>query len=462
LRSLIALHLRDGRARQAFEILERAKAQVLLGYLTNRDTLRWSQDDSRNRQLLDQLNRLRVEHERFYVLAHPLPGSAAEDAMPPDAALAESKTLEREMRMIIEQLYLQSGEELEARRAPNASFDDIQHAVGSESLLVEYYVDDADLWAFALDGCTITFHRLPINAGDVSKLLSQLRMNVTVALGQHARGPLAKSLLGAAQRILRRLYDGLIEPLMLERSGRLRLLLVPYGPLHYLPFHLLFDGAAYLIEKFEVVILPAANVALRPPPQREPGALVLTHSWDGRLPQTLSEGRMVQDVLGGRLFAEDATRRAVLQSPPVQVLHIAAHGEHRLDQPDLSYLRLAEGQLYSDDLLQHDLSYELVTLSACETGRSRAAAHDELIGLGRGFLYAGAGSLLVSLWQVDDTSTYHLMEGFYRALHAGAPKGAALQNAQKEMLAELPGMHPAHWGAFQLIGDAGPLSGPVH
>jgi CHAT domain-containing protein len=462
LRSLISLHLRHGREREAFETLERAKAQVLLGYLTNRDALRWSQDDARNRVLLDQLNRLRAEHQRFYGLAHRLPGSAEQDAMPPNAALAESKTREREMRAIIEQLYLQSGEGLEAHRPANASFDDIQRAVRSESLLVEYYVDGAGLWAFVLDGCTITARRLPIDAGAVSQLLSQLRMNVTVVLGQDARSPLASRLLGTARRILQRLYDGLIGPLMLDQSRRRRLLLVPYGPLHYLPFHLLFDGAVYLIEKFEVVILPAANVALRPAPRREPGALVLTHSWDGRLPQTLPEGRMVQAVMGGALYAEEAARRAVLQAPPAQVLHIAAHGEHRLDQPELSYLQLADGQLYADDLLQHDLSYELVTLSACETGRAKAAAHDELIGLGRGFLYSGAGSLLVSLWQVDDTSTYRLMDGFYRALHAGMPKGEALRNAQREMLLEQPGLHPAHWGAFQLIGDAGPLSGPAH
>ena len=460
LRALIALYLRDGRAREAFETLERAKAQVLLGYLANREALRWSQDDARNRPLIGRLNRLREEHQRFYALAHRLPGGADQVDIPEDVALAETKTREREMRAVIEQLYLQSGEGLGGRLAANASSEDIQRAVGEENLMVEYYADGANLWAFCLDGRTITAHRLPIDAPAVSQLLSQLRMNVTVALGQVSRSPLAKSLLGSARRILRRLYDGLIEPLLLDRSGRRRLLVVPYGPLHYLPFHLLFDGAAYLIEKFEVVILPAANMALRPPPRRRPGALVLTHSWDGRLPQTLPEGRMVQDVMGGALYAEEATRRSVLQAPPAQVLHIAAHGEHRLDQPDLSYLQLADGQLYADDLLQHDLSYELVTLSACETGRAKAAAHDELIGLGRGFLYAGAGSLLVSLWQVDDTSTYRLMEGVYRALHAGVPKGAALRNAQREILSEQPALHPAHWGAFQLIGDAGPLSKP--
>jgi CHAT domain-containing protein len=85
-------------------------------------------------------------------------------------------------------------------------------------------------------------------------------------------------------------------------------------------------------------------------------------------------------------------------------------------------------------------------------------ASDELIGLGRGFLYAGAGALLVSLWPVADVSTLGLMERFYRALRAGESKAAALRCAQRMTLAEDRHLHPAHWGAFELIGDPGALS----
>jgi len=124
----------------------------------------------------------------------------------------------------------------------------------------------------------------------------------------------------------------------------------------------------------------------------------------------------------------------------------------------MSYLQLADGQLYADDMLQQDMSYELVTLSACETGRANIAASDELIGLGRGFLYAGAGALLVSLWQVADTSTLYFMERMYKALRTGASKAAAVREAQRSMLVDEPWFHPAFWGAFQLIGDDRPLS----
>jgi CHAT domain-containing protein len=257
---------------------------------------------------------------------------------------------------------------------------------------------------------------------------------------------------------LRRLHAALLEPLAQRLRGRRRLVIVPYAALHYLPFHLLHTGAAYLIEQHEVVVLPAAGLATRPRVARPAGARVLAHSWDGRLEQTLAEAQTVQRLLGGRAHIEGAARRAVLRSRPAQVLHIAAHGEHRLDQPDLSYIQLADGQLYTDDLLQHDLSYELVTLSACETGRANVAAGDELIGLGRGFLYAGACALITSLWQVADDMALALMERMYTSLRSGASKAAALRNAQRALLIEQPQLHPAFWGAFQLVGDAGPLS----
>ena len=78
--------------------------------------------------------------------------------------------------------------------------------------------------------------------------------------------------------------------------------------------------------------------------------------------------------------------------------------------------------------------------------------------MGRGFLYAGAGALITSLWRVADDTTITLMQGIYAALHMGCSKAAALRAAQRAVLAEAPDLHPAFWGAFQLMGDAGPLS----
>ena len=115
--------------------------------------------------------------------------------------------------------------------------------------------------------------------------------------------------------------------------------------------------------------------------------------------------------------------------------------------------------MYADGTLQQDMSYELVTTSACETGRANVAASDELIGLGRGCLYAGA--LLVYMWQVPDIPTLYFMERFYWALRNGVSKGSALRQPQIFMLNEESWLHPAFWGAFQLIGDDRLLSVPL-
>ena len=96
------------------------------------------------------------------------------------------------------------------------------------------------------------------------------------------------------------------------------------------------------------------------------------------------------------------------------------------------------------------LNAELVTLGACQTGINERSRGDELIGLTRAFLYAGAPSVVVSLWSVDAQSTQELMVDFYTRLKNGADKATALQEAQKKIMEDYP--HPYYWAPFILIG----------
>jgi len=455
-RALISLYLRASQVEKAFETVERSKSQVLLSYLVNRGGLRWATQDTRNQTLIEELSRLRAEHHWFYRLAHDPPRNSNHPGLSHEQAVAEVAIRERRMRAITEQLYLYSGQQ--ENPVPIASLADIQRKLNEDTVLIEFYNDGACLWAFRLDQKTMAVHRLPLTVDVLHQLLGQLQANVAGALQISPQNPTGRTLTRLGQRILQRLYTSLIEPLALNQSERQRIVIVPYGALHYLPFHLLYDGSRYLIENYEVVVLPAAGLATFTGPRRGNGALVLAHTREGRLPQTIAEAEIVNKLFGGMLLIEEQASRTAMQTQPVKILHIAAHGEHRLDQPDLSYVQLADGQLYADDMFQQDLSYELVTLSACETGRANVAASDELIGLGRGFLYAGAGALLVSLWRVEDISTLNFMEKMYGFLSAGVSKAAALREAQRCLINENRDAHPAFWGAFQLIGNADPLS----
>jgi CHAT domain-containing protein len=132
------------------------------------------------------------------------------------------------------------------------------------------------------------------------------------------------------------------------------------------------------------------------------------------------------------------------------VLHLACHGRFRPDNPMFSSLQLSDGWLTVRDAYRLNLTCELVTLSACETGVSALAPGDEWIGLTRSFFSAGTPSLLVSQWTVDDEATATLMIDFYSRLRAGAGPAAALRYAQCQLLEDKP--HPYFWAPFVILG----------
>jgi CHAT domain-containing protein len=131
-----------------------------------------------------------------------------------------------------------------------------------------------------------------------------------------------------------------------------------------------------------------------------------------------------------------------------------------LDNPNFSYVRLADGQLNAIDAFSLDLqNCELVTLSGCETGLALSGGGDEQLGLSRAFLAAGATSLVISLWPVEDNATNELMQRFYWHLLQGESKVQALRTAQCSFLyqTESTYAHPYFWAAFRLVGDVGVL-----
>ena len=111
----------------------------------------------------------------------------------------------------------------------------------------------------------------------------------------------------------------------------------------------------------------------------------------------------------------------------------------------------SNGLLTVDKLYSMQLGANLITLSACETGLSKIANGDDLVGLTRGFLYAGASSIVASLWKVDDRATAYLMIRFYQGMQK-TNKLDALRKAQLETRKKYP--HPYYWASFQLTGSA--------
>ncbi|MCP4519390.1 MAG: CHAT domain-containing protein, partial [Delftia sp.] len=228
--------------------------------------------------------------------------------------------------------------------------------------------------------------------------------------------------------LLQQLYELLVAPLYDALAPYPQLIVVPHGPLHYLPLHALHDGQSFLLERHAISYLPGASL-LRYCTQARPAAsgdLVLGHSYGGVLPNAPREAEAVAAILDGQIVLEDAAALDRLRetAPDCRILHLAAHGDFRPDNPLFSGLALSDGWLTTLDIFNLPLKASLVTLSACQTGRNVVGGGDELLGLMRAFLCAGAASLLLSLWAVEDRSTAQFMETFYTKLTAGQSKGA--------------------------------------
>src|SRR5207249_8562822 len=114
--------------------------------------------------------------------------------------------------------------------------------------------------------------------------------------------------------------------------------------------------------------------------------------------------------------------RLAADGPASSLVHIATHGLFRRDNPMFSSIRLGSGPFSVIDLYQLRLSADLVTLSGCSTGFNAIVDGDELLGLVRGLLYAGARTVLLTQWDAYDMSTAHFMDSFYRQLQAGTRK----------------------------------------
>jgi len=456
---------------QGLEYAERAKSRALLDLLAQRLDLSLRARSEADRPLVDQLTCLRAERDRLYRRwgTHEQPGQRGETAqLLGDFHQAEEKilALEKQITDLWHQLLIHNADYAHDEalwRVQRLQTDQIQPYLGSDTLLVEYFVAHGKLIVFLVTSDGVQVRTLSGDLAQVRHFLQLLWLNLRMA--PRSSLDANSSLVRNAQGVLRKLHELLVAPFDPDLASYRRLIIVPHGPLHYLPFQILYDGREYLLERHELSYLPGASL-LRYCREARPGQnglLAVGHSVNGSLPYTLQEAQSVADLWNGQvILEEDATLAQIRAAAPhSRILHLATHGVFRPDNPLFSGLALADGWLTTLDIFNLHLQASLVTLSACQTGRGVVGGGDEVQGLMRAFLAAGVASLVTTLWAVEDRSTARLMDTFYRKLAEGWTKGAALRHAQLDFLRD-PGpdekyAHPYFWGPFSLVGDAGPL-----
>lgn len=481
---MIALCLRQSQVEQAFCYLEQARSIALrqhLNYAPAGKLKLDAQTHATSASVLRTQRDLRdwqEEHRRYSMLLADIDTSLS-PTLDRNIIQAELKRCEMKLNELFERLYLYEAATLpqsffvKKNRVPdNADFkirriqlEQVQQYLSSDHLLLAYYLHKNKLIIFAITSDQVIMHEQPEGVEQLEYLLPLFHAHLRPASWPDPAAPPQQTI----RRLLKKLYDLLIAPvasLLPAQSGSLTI--VPYGSLHKLPFHALYDGSHFLVEDFQVNYLPTSSLLLHlanTNQQAENGAatnppLVFGYSEKGHLQRVLDEAQSIASLLEANCYLEkEATiERLIQQASGCPVIHLATHGKSRLDAPNFSFVRLADGQLNALDAFRINLKgCELVTLSGCETGLALSGGGDEQLGLGRAFLAAGATSLVMSLWPVEDNATNILMKLFYQQLLEGKSKVEALRTAQGTLLQRHESAHPYFWAAFRLVGDGSPL-----
>lgn len=339
-----------------------------------------------------------------------------------------------------------------------SSLENIRASIPHDTTLVEYFIVKGFFIAAVLSADSLEI--IPLTPA--SRALNLLRM-FDFQIGKFQLGgdyvrEFSRPLFDSARSHLQNLYAELVGPLR-ARLGGGHLVIVPHGALHYLPFHALFDGERYLIESFSMSYAPSAATFSLCQQRRTlaSGAPLVMGVPDAKAPFIQEEVEAVAKILtGSELFAGAEATQEILRRKGAnsRAIHIATHGTFRQDNPMFSGIRLGDAYLSLYDLYQLRLEADLLVLSGCATGLNVVTSGDELLGLIRGLLFAGARSLLLTLWNVHDRTTAEFMTAFYRQWQGGASKATALQAAMIELRERHP--HPYYWAPFTLTGKISP------
>lgn len=298
----------------------------------------------------------------------------------------------------------------------------------------------------------------------------------------------------------RQLYTMLLAPVEQETGHLERLIIVPDGVLHQLPFEVLLDGTGSLVLRSHIVTYSPSGSVLTllrsrkseetdrrpllavssspedqssstPSSNAKPFGSVVRGVFDvdrtalAPLPAANGEVRDIAEILGNRSVALINATEADVKTQPLDqfaVLHFAVHGLTSTKFPERSTLilrsdeaRHEDGLLQAREILELRLNADLVTLSACDSGSGQLAGQEGVASLARPFLVAGARSVVANLWSANDDFSRTLMKAFYTHLASGEDTGRSLKQAKLDMI-ELFGNRatPYLWGGFIVTGDS--------
>jgi CHAT domain-containing protein len=447
----IELEFRQHHMEEAFNLSERSRARSFLDQLGNGriDLAKNAPTDFSQREA--RLRRENISLQRQ--LAQELAKSGPE-VNPETISSLQSRlsAVQREYEESVRGLKISSPEYASFLSIAPLTLREVQRKLASDVTVLSYFTTPGITLAFVVTKNGFHVFRLPVSGAELSMAITSL----LDFPGESDEPP-----------PLRSLYSWLIEPVR-SRLKTAKLVVVPHGVLNNLPFAALTpDGEEFLNDSYAISYLPSTsvlpyiNASVKPvgnqvlvmANDQEEGTPQLSHAYD--------EAREVAALWHARLLmGADATASSLQTSAgDYSILHLIAHIYADPNHPQFSRIILAQnkesdGSLELNGILGLDLrKTSLVVLSGCRGQSGNWSRGDDVTALNRAFMYAGAPSVIASLWSVDDDATQQLMIAFYSHLKEGLSKAEALRAAQIEV--RRIHRNPFYWAGFVLTGDPG-------
>ncbi len=453
---LVDMLAKEGRTDQAFAQAERARARAFLQLVGNH---RFNAEHGADPQLVRQAEILRthmIERER-----------AIKDAEPAQAKrYREDLQRERERyKALLTRVKTSNPEYAALTIVEPSEIGTIREEIQPDVTVISYFVAPHGVHAWVIDRARSHHVLLPLDRAGLQRIVCWANQFSRREDARGARLPDTCSEAATAAEA----FQKLIAPIRQAIETR-KIVLIPHGPLHYVPFAALHnpENGKDLIDEFILTYAPSASTLrfLRAKESPVEGtALILGNPVSPlpalrQLPGAERETAAIAQMLGANARVGTDARESLLYGldGKTDLVHLAAHGLYDAANPLFSRIALApgeshDGSLTVDEILSSmDLTgVNLVVLSACSTAVGARTGGDEVVGLTRAFLYAGTPSVLSTLWNIDDTASAGLMEEFYRGLTNGKSAAEALRDAQ--LAIRETHSDPRYWAAFTLHGD---------
>lgn len=381
---------------------------------------------------------------------------------------AQITTVESELEQL-EEWYAEQYPAYFAQRSQSFGLKEVINSLEEGQGIIQYVLGDQHLYGFLLTNAGIQLRQLATKKQVEEKVEPLLEM-------------LRNPVLGGYNQKAAEIY-GLLFQDFLEDKSLNKLIVIPDGPLYFLPFEALVDAEGdYLVEHFEMSYTPSLLlwkeqrraeptdkklIGVFAPKYYDKSVANPNRGSYGALMGASYEAETIADLFPSEAFIGEQANINMFKSKAqdFQVLHLAMHSTINNVDGEFSSLIFAPGEdgaseLYVSELYNLTLNADLAVLSACNTGSGELVRGEGLVNASRAFTYAGVPSLVASLWEIPDKNTSEIMVNFYKALKDGLSKDEALRQAKLKYLQNTDNArlkHPFYWAGVVVMGDTTPV-----